>query len=69
MSIVNVIGFIFPAILMVICRKIIDINIAKGLNPAAAYPKAFVVTVVSSIIALVFVLLTTETRCENIYYK
>jgi sugar phosphate permease len=69
MSIVNVFGFIFAAILMVICGKIIDINTINGLNPAVAYPKAFVVIVVSSIIALVFALLTTETRGENIYNK
>jgi sugar phosphate permease len=69
MSIVNVFGFIFAAILMVVCGKIIDINTTKGLNPAVAYPKAFIVIVVSSIIALVFALLTTETRGENIYNK
>lgn len=69
MSIVNVFGFIFTAILMIVCGKIIDLNIAKGLSPAVAYPKAFVVVVVSSIIALVFALLSTETRCENIYNK
>jgi sugar phosphate permease len=69
MSIVNVFGFIFAAILMVVCGKIIDTNTTKGLNPAVAYPKAFVVIVVSSIIALVFALLTTETRGENIYNK
>jgi sugar phosphate permease len=69
MSIVNVFGFIFAAILMVICGKIIDINTTNGINLAEAYPKAFIVTVVSSIIALVFALLTTETRGKNIYNK
>lgn len=69
MSIVNVFGFIFAAILMIVCGKMIDISTANGLNPAAAYPKAFAVVIGSSIIALVFALFTTETRCENIYNK
>lgn len=69
MSIVNVFGFIFAAILTVICGKMIDINTTNGLNPSVAYPKAFVVNVVSSIIALAFALLTTETRGKNIYNK
>lgn len=69
MSIVNVFGFIFAAILMVVCGKIIDINTANGLDPAISYQKAFMVTVVSAVIALVFALLTTETRGENIYNR
>lgn len=69
MSIVNVFGFIFTAILMVLCGKIIDINIANGLSAAEAYPKSFIALVVSAVISLVFSLLTTETRCENIYNK
>jgi len=54
---------------MVICGKLIDINIAKGLSPSLAYPRAFVVAVVSSIISLVFSLLSSESRCKNIYNK
>jgi len=69
MSIVNGSGFIFAAFLMVICGKLIDINIARGLSPELAYPKAFIVAVVSSGIALIFSLLSSESRCENIYSK
>jgi len=69
MSIVNGCGFIFAALIMVICGKLIDINIAKGLSPSLAYPRAFVVAVVSSIISLVFSLLSSESRCKNIYNK
>lgn len=54
---------------MVVCGKIIDINTANGLDPAISYQKAFMVTVVSAVIALVFALLTTETRGENIYNR
>ncbi|WML33013.1 MFS transporter [Clostridium sp. OS1-26] len=67
MSIVNVCGFLFAAVLPIICGKFIDINAAAGLSTAAAYQKAFIVPVASSIIALTFTLLTSETRCENIY--
>jgi len=69
MSIVNGCGFIFAALLMVTSGKLIDINIANGLSPALAYPKAFIVAVVSSIISLIFALLSTESRCKNIYTK
>lgn len=67
MSIVNVCGFTFAAILMVVCGKIIDINTARGVSPGVAYSRAFIVVVISSIISLIFALLATETRCENIY--
>lgn len=67
MSIVNVCGFIFSAVLMVLCGKIIDMNIVKGLSAEVVYSRAFTVVVVSAIISLVFALLTTETKCENIY--
>lgn len=69
MSIVNVCGFLFAALLPVICGKFIDINLAKGLSPDIAYTRAFIVPVISSIIALVFALLSKETKCENIYNK
>jgi len=69
MSIVNGCGFIFAALLMVMCGKLIDINIANGLSPDVAYPKAFIVAVVSSVISLIFALLSTESRCKNIYTK
>jgi len=69
MSIVNGCGFIFAALLMVMCGKLIDINIANGLSPDLAYPKAFIVAVVSSVISLIFALLSTESRCKNIYTK
>ncbi len=69
MSIVNVCGFLFAAILPIICGKFIDMNIAAGLSNAAAYQKAFIVPVVSSIIALIFALVTSETKCENIYKR
>jgi sugar phosphate permease len=67
MSIVNVFGFIFAAILMVVCGKIIDISTTNGLNSDLAYTKAFIVVIISSIIAIVFAFFTTETRCENTY--
>ncbi len=69
MSIVNAVGFSFAAILMLVCGKIIDINIASGLSLEAAYSNSFIVVVVSAVIALVFSLLVTETRNENIYIK
>ncbi|MTK11063.1 MAG: MFS transporter [Clostridiaceae bacterium] len=69
MSIVNVCGFLFAAVLPIICGKFIDMNIAAGISTAAAYQKAFIVPVVSSIIALTFALLTSETKCENIYKR
>lgn len=69
MSIVNVSGFIFTAILMVTCGKIIDINISNGLEPAVAYSKAFIAVIISTVIALVFALFATETKCKNIYNK
>lgn len=69
MSIVNVFGFIFTAILMLLCGKIIDINTVNGLSPAEVYPKSFIVVVGSSLIAFVFSLFIVETRCKNIYNK
>ena len=67
MSIVNVFGFIFTAVLMIICGKLIDINIANGLSPDIAYTKAFIPLVVSAIISLIAGLFSTETRCRNIF--
>lgn len=69
MSIVNVCGFLFAAVLPVICGKFVDLNIAAGLPIAIAYKKAFIVPVVSAVVALVFALLSSETRAENIYGK
>ncbi|MBU8880551.1 MFS transporter [Bacillus sp. FJAT-29790] len=69
MSIVNVCGFFFAALLPVICGKLIDTNIAAGLTPAMAYPKAFSVPTIASILALGFALFSTETKCENVYTK
>lgn len=67
MSIVNAVGFSFSAILMLVCGKIIDINMAKGLSSEVAYSNAFIAVVVSAIISLVFSFLVTETRCRSIY--
>ncbi|HAG42925.1 MAG TPA: MFS transporter [Clostridium sp.] len=69
MSIVNVCGFLFAAVLPVICGKFVDMNILAGLSSAIAYKKAFIVPVIASIIALVVALLSTETKAENIYKK
>lgn len=69
MSIVNAVGFSFSAILMLICGKIIDINMAKNLSPEAAYSNAFIAVVISAGISLVFSFLITETRCKSIYNK
>lgn len=69
MSIVNVSGSLFAALLPVVCGKLIDFNNAAGLSPAMAYQKAFIVCVVSSGVGLVFALLSKETKCENIYKK
>ncbi len=69
MSIVNVCGFLFAAVLPVICGKFVDINTAAGLSLAVAYKKAFIVPVVAAVIALIFALLATETKAENIYKR
>ncbi|MDR7857695.1 MFS transporter [Tissierella sp.] len=69
MSIVNVCGFLFAALLPVISGRIIDTNITRGLSPDMAYVRAFIVPTVSTIISLVFALLSRETKCENIYSK
>lgn len=69
MSIVNVFGFIFTAILMVICGKIIDMNISSSMDAGAAYTNAFVALIASSFIALAFSFFATETKCMNIYKK
>ncbi|MDU2112791.1 MAG: MFS transporter, partial [Clostridiales bacterium] len=47
MSIVNVCGFFFAAILPVICGKFIDANVAAGLALAVSYKKAFIVPVIA----------------------
>lgn len=66
-SIVNVSGFFFAALLQVICGKLIDINLSKGLPMDMAYTNAFIVPAISSFVALIFALLSKETKCENIY--
>lgn len=65
MSIVNVFGFIFTAVLMIICGYIIDKNIENGLSPDIVYSRAFIAVVISSIIALVSAFLTTETKSRT----
>jgi sugar phosphate permease len=67
MSIVNVCGFFFAAILPVICGKFIDANIAAGISIAISYKKAFIVPVIAVASSIVFSLLATETNAENIY--
>jgi len=69
MSIVNVCGFLFAALLPVISGKFIDMNIASGLSPDIAYTKAFVVPAIAAVMALIFALLSKETKCQNIYNK
>ncbi|MBU5308269.1 MFS transporter [Clostridioides mangenotii] len=67
MSIVNVCGFFFAAILPVICGKFIDANVAAGLALAVSYKKAFIVPVIAVASSIVFSLLATETKAQNIY--
>ena len=67
MSIVNVFGFIFTAVLMIFCGRLIDVNIANGLSPDLIYMRAFIPLVISAVISLISGLLTTETRCRNIF--
>lgn len=67
MSIVNVCGFFFAAILPVICGKFIDANVAAGLALAISYKKAFIVPVIAVASSIVFSLLATETKAQNIY--
>lgn len=69
MSIVNVCGFLFAALLPVICGKFIDVNITRGVSSDIAYIRGFIVPFVAAIIALIFALLSKETKCENIYNK
>lgn len=66
MSIVNVFGFIFTALLMIICGRLIDINTLKGLSPDMVYNRSFIPLVVSAGIALIAGLFSTETGCKNI---
>jgi sugar phosphate permease len=67
MSIVNVCGFFFAAILPVICGKFVDANLAKGFDLAASYRGAFIVPVIAVVVSFVFALLATETKAKNIY--
>ncbi|WP_038299178.1 MFS transporter [Metaclostridioides mangenotii] len=67
MSIVNVCGFFFAAILPVICGKFVDANLAKGLDLAASYRGAFIVPVIAVVVSFVFALFATETKAKNIY--
>lgn len=67
MSIVNVCGFFFAAILPVICGNLIDANIAAGLAEAVAYKKAFIVPVIATASAILFSIFATETKAQNIY--
>ena len=70
MSIVNVTNFLSAAVLPVICGRIIDIyTLTKGAAPDAAYRSGFMVCVAGSLLALVFSVLSKETKCENIYNK
>lgn len=69
LSIVNTFGFLSAALLPIICGNLIDANIAQGLSQGEAYTRAFIVPVISTIIALGFALGSKETNCENIYNK
>lgn len=69
MSIVNGANFLAAAIMPVICGRIIDMQIAAGAVPAAAYRSGFIVCVAGSLLALVFSFLSKETKCESIYSK
>lgn len=67
MSIVNGTNFLTAAILPVICGRVIDLYTAQGADPAAAYRNGFIICVAGSLLALVFSVLSKETKCENIY--
>ena len=69
LSIVNVCGFLSAALLPIICGKLIDGNIARGLSLDLAYRKAFIVPVISAFVALGFAFISKETNCENVYNK
>ncbi|MDR0879566.1 MAG: MFS transporter [Clostridioides sp.] len=67
MSIVNVFGFLFAAVVPVICGKVLDGNMAAGMDAAASFKGAFLVPVVSIAISVVFAFLSKETGARNIY--
>ncbi|HWQ78962.1 MAG TPA: MFS transporter, partial [Anaerovoracaceae bacterium] len=69
MSIVNGTNFLAAAVLPVICGRIIDIHTAAGAAPDAAYRSGFTVCVAGSLLALLFSILSKETKCENIHNK
>jgi len=67
LSIVNVTGCLFGALMPVICGRIIDISIAGGAAPLAAYQNGFLACVGGALLGLLFALLMKETRCENVF--
>ncbi|MDR0879568.1 MAG: MFS transporter [Clostridioides sp.] len=69
MSIVNVFGFLFAAVVPVICGKVLDGNMAAGMDAISAFKGAFMVPVVSVVISLVFAFLAKETGAKNIYHE
>ncbi|MDR1017751.1 MAG: MFS transporter [Lachnospiraceae bacterium] len=66
-SVVNVCGFVFAAIIPVVCGRFVDANMATGMGAGAAYQKAFIIPLISSVLALVFAILSKETKGESIY--
>jgi predicted MFS family arabinose efflux permease len=60
MSIVNGANFLAGALLPVICGKMIDVHVAAGMAPAAAYRSGFIVCVAGSLAALAASVLSKE---------
>ncbi|MHC1720747.1 MAG: MFS transporter [Clostridiaceae bacterium] len=69
MSIVNVTGFLFAALMPVICGRIIDISVAAGSAQAVAYQRGFIVCLAASLLSLLMSMMSKETKCSNIYGK
>ncbi|MHC1719292.1 MAG: MFS transporter [Clostridiaceae bacterium] len=67
LSIINVTGCLFGALMPVICGRIIDISIAGGAAPLAAYQNGFLACIGGSLLGLLFSMLMKETKCQNVY--